>query len=81
MFFFHLDFGPPFYQKNKNKCDVLTNNLSESFNVINLLQRDKPIIIMFEWMRNYLMVRVATLKKKVEKYKGKIISCLNHLEH
>lgn len=31
-----------------SKCDVLMNNLSESFNATILLQRDKPIITMFE---------------------------------
>src|SRR4051812_11479923 len=29
-----------------SKCDVLMNNLSESFNTTILLQRDKPIITM-----------------------------------
>jgi len=33
------------------KCDVFMNNSSESFNATILLQRDKPIITMFEWIR------------------------------
>lgn len=41
----------PFY----SKCDILMNNLSDSFNATIFLQRDKPILTMFEWIRNYLM--------------------------
>ncbi|GAU09980.1 hypothetical protein TSUD_391720 [Trifolium subterraneum] len=52
------------------KCDVLMNNLSESFNATILLQRDKPIITMFEWIRTYLMGRFASLKQKCESYVG-----------
>src|SRR4051812_11816715 len=57
-----------------SKCDVLMNNLSESFNATILLQRDKPIITMLEWIRNYLMGRFATLKEKVDGYNGQIMS-------
>ncbi|XP_058752080.1 uncharacterized protein LOC131625205 [Vicia villosa] len=60
----------PFY----SKCDVLMNNLSESFNATILLQRDKPIITMFEWIRNYLMGRFATLREKVNAYKGYVMT-------
>jgi hypothetical protein len=60
----------PFY----SRCDVLMNNLSESFNATILLQRGKPIITMFEWIRTYLMARFATLREKVENYKGEIMS-------
>lgn len=38
----------PFY----SKCDVLMNNLSESLNAAGLMQQDKSIITMFEWIRN-----------------------------
>lgn len=55
------------------KCDVLMNNLSESFNATILLQRDKPLITMFEWIRTYLMSRFANLKEKSEKYQGTIM--------
>lgn len=60
----------PFY----SKCDVLMNNLSESFNATILIQRDKPIITMFKWIRNALMGKFATLREKVEDYKGDIMS-------
>ncbi|XP_058781151.1 uncharacterized protein LOC131655272 [Vicia villosa] len=57
-----------------SKCDVLMNNLSEFFNATILLQRDKPIITMLEWIRNYLMGRFATLREKVDGYNGQIMS-------
>ncbi|CAI8610184.1 unnamed protein product [Vicia faba] len=47
------------------KCDVLMNNQSESFNATILMQRNKPIITIFEWIRNYFMARFATLREKV----------------
>ncbi|XP_058781960.1 uncharacterized protein LOC131656219 [Vicia villosa] len=50
------------------------NNLSESFNATILLQRDKPILTMFEWIRNYLMGRFATLREKVDRYKGLVMA-------
>jgi hypothetical protein len=55
------------------KCDVLMNNLSESFNATILIQRDKPIITMFEWIRTYLMGRFASLKQKSESYMGTVM--------
>lgn len=57
-----------------SKCNVLMNNLNESFNGTILLQRDKPIITMFEWIRNYLMRSFATLREKVDGYKGLIMT-------
>ena len=50
------------------------NNLSESFHATILLQRDKPIITIFEWIKNYLMGRFVTLREKVDGYKGKIMT-------
>lgn len=55
------------------KCDVLMNNLSESFNSTILLARDKPIITMLEWIRSYLMGRFAALKEKLSKYPGNVM--------
>lgn len=57
-----------------SKYDVLMNNLSESFNAMILLQRDKPIITMFEWIINYLTSRFAKLREKVDGYKGQIMT-------
>ncbi|XP_057425855.1 uncharacterized protein LOC130719239 [Lotus japonicus] len=41
------------------KCDVLMNNLSESFNSTIILARDKPTLTMMDWIRTYLMGRHA----------------------
>ena len=55
------------------KCDVLMNNLSESFNSTILLARDKPIISMMEWIRSYIMSRFATLREKLNAYPGNVM--------
>jgi len=55
------------------KCDVLMNNLLESFNSTILLARDKPIIIMMEWIRTYLMSRFAKLREELDKYPGTVM--------
>jgi len=49
------------------------NNLSESFNSIILLARDKPIISMMEWIRSYIMSRFATLREKLNAYSGTVM--------
>ena len=38
-------------------CDCLANNLSESFNVMILETRDKPILVMLEWIRVRLITK------------------------
>ncbi|VFQ83552.1 unnamed protein product [Cuscuta campestris] len=48
------------------KCDMLTNNLSESFNKYILDAREKPILIMLEMIRTKLMKRLATKKKVMD---------------
>ncbi|WVY90142.1 hypothetical protein V8G54_035656 [Vigna mungo] len=55
------------------RCDVLINNLSESFNSTILLARDKPIITMMEWIRTYIMKRFATLREKAITYPGVVM--------
>ncbi|XP_014495097.1 uncharacterized protein LOC106757029 [Vigna radiata var. radiata] len=55
------------------RCDVLINNLSESFNSTILLARDKPIITMMEWIRSYIMSRFATLREKSNTYHGDVM--------
>jgi len=47
------------------KCDVLMNNLSETFNSTILIARDKSIIFMAEWIRTYLMNRISTIRSKI----------------
>ena len=55
------------------KCDLLLNNLSESFNSTILVDRDKPIITLFEWIRPYIMASFVTQKAKLERYKSEIM--------
>jgi len=56
-----------------SRCDVLMNNLSESFNSTILLARDKPIITMMEWIRTYLISRFAHLREKLTAYTGVVM--------
>ncbi|KAL4334057.1 hypothetical protein GQ457_07G008990 [Hibiscus cannabinus] len=56
-----------------SKCDMLLNNLCESFNKFILDARDKPIITMLEIIRTKIMQRIA--KKKVEADKWSTILC------
>ena len=55
------------------RCDVLMNNLYESFNSTILLARDKPNISMMEWIRSYIMSRFATLRDKLNAYPRNIM--------
>ncbi|KAK2405578.1 hypothetical protein QL285_054800 [Trifolium repens] len=56
-----------------SKCDVLMNNLSESFNATILVARDKPILTLCEWIRNYLMNRTSSSAKKLENWPHRIM--------
>ncbi|XP_061993412.1 uncharacterized protein LOC133711278 [Rosa rugosa] len=49
------------------KCDILLNNLSESFNAFTLPARVKPVISMFEEMRIKLMKRIHIRRDKMMK--------------
>lgn len=49
------------------KCDMLLNNCCESFNAKILEAREKPIITMLEWIREYLMTRLQEARDKAEK--------------
>jgi len=55
------------------RCDVLMNNLSESFNSSILIARDKPIITMMEWIRSYIMGRFASLRHKCSLYTANVM--------
>ena len=55
------------------KCDVLMNNLSESFNSTILQARDKPILTMVKWIRNYLMSRIVNSLVKLDKWKHNVM--------
>lgn len=47
-----------------NKCDVLVNNMSETFNSVILGPRGKPIVTMIEDIRGYLMERWVKNREK-----------------
>lgn len=55
------------------KCYVLMSNLSESFNSTILQARDKSILAMCEWIRNYVMNRVIISLVKLDKWKHNVI--------
>ncbi|XVF72527.1 hypothetical protein PTKIN_Ptkin12aG0128400 [Pterospermum kingtungense] len=54
------------------KCDVLLNNLCESFNIFILDTRDKPILSMLENIRCKLMKKFYMKRFVAEKYEGLI---------
>jgi hypothetical protein len=56
-----------------SKCDVLMNNLSESFNATILVARDKPILTLCEWIRNYLMNRTSASVTKLANWPHRIM--------
>ncbi|KAL8477002.1 hypothetical protein ACS0TY_029342 [Phlomoides rotata] len=57
----------------KSKCDMLLNNVCESFNANILDARDKSIITMLEWIREYLMKRLQKNRDIAsEKWKGQL---------
>lgn len=51
------------------KCDILLNNMCESFNNFILNAREKPVIEMFEMIRNLLMARYQGNREKTRKWK------------
>ncbi|KAL0404539.1 UNVERIFIED_CONTAM: hypothetical protein Sradi_2094700 [Sesamum radiatum] len=48
------------------KCDML-NNICESFNSNILEAREKPILTMLEWVREWIMTRLSDLRDRVRK--------------
>ncbi|KAG8379461.1 hypothetical protein BUALT_Bualt07G0090900 [Buddleja alternifolia] len=49
------------------KCDMLLNNLCESFNSSILEAREKPILTMLEWIKEYLMTTLTENRDKAKK--------------
>ncbi|KAG8369469.1 hypothetical protein BUALT_Bualt14G0016900 [Buddleja alternifolia] len=49
------------------KCDILLNNICEAFNSNILEAREKPILTMLEWIRQYLMIRLQKNRDMAEK--------------
>ncbi|KAI3451306.1 hypothetical protein Pfo_007971 [Paulownia fortunei] len=63
--FSHFNEGP--------KCDMLLNNICEIFNSNILDAREKLIITILEWIREYLMQRLQKNRDRAEaKWKGKL---------
>ncbi|XP_027156674.1 uncharacterized protein LOC113757758 [Coffea eugenioides] len=57
-----------FFSKH-TQCDMLVNNLCESFNAHILKARDQPIISMMEAIREYLMEKIQKRRAAMKKYK------------
>ncbi|KAL0285096.1 UNVERIFIED_CONTAM: hypothetical protein Sangu_2795100 [Sesamum angustifolium] len=54
-------------------CDMLLNNVCETFKACILEAREKPILTILEWIREYLMRRLQENKDRAaSKWKGKI---------
>ena len=54
------------------KCDILLNNLYESFNSVIMAAREKPILGMLETLRIYQMKRLRTKREWMKKRNDKI---------
>ncbi|KAJ4845161.1 hypothetical protein Tsubulata_018443 [Turnera subulata] len=54
------------------RCELLLNNLAESFNALILKARDKPIITLMESIQRLLMLRFVKKKKLIKENKEKL---------
>ncbi|GAA0165464.1 hypothetical protein LIER_39988 [Lithospermum erythrorhizon] len=61
------------------KCDILLNNLYETFNKQILVVRGKPIISLLEDMRQYINGRIRKQIAACHKYKGRICPLIQKL--
>lgn len=50
------------------KCDVVDNNMCETFNGVVLESRSKPIITMLEDIRQYVMTRIVVKRDYIRKW-------------
>ncbi|KAL8459223.1 hypothetical protein ACS0TY_036629 [Phlomoides rotata] len=61
------------YFSERSKCDMLLNNVCEAFNSNILFARDKAVITMLEWLREYLMKRLQKNRDiALVKWKGQL---------
>ncbi|KAG8374557.1 hypothetical protein BUALT_Bualt10G0007800 [Buddleja alternifolia] len=60
-----------------SKCDMLLNNVCESFNSSILEAREKPVITMLEWIREYLMTRLTENRDRETRRWGNKKVCPN----
>ena len=66
----------------RSKCDILSNNMSESFNHYINEARDKPIITMMKMIRRQLMDRYQEKREWVSKFPGPLCPRIfKHLEN
>lgn len=56
------------------KCDILQNNIAETFNSFVMEARGKPIITMCKIIQRMFMKRYMANKEGMEKYRGPICS-------
>jgi len=59
--------------KPNPQCDTLLNNMSEAFNSVIVVPRQKPIVSMMEDIRVYLMERWYKNREKSALYEGGIL--------
>ena len=52
------------------QCEVIDNNMCETFNGVMLEARNKPIITLLEDIRRYVMHRIVVKRAYVEKWRG-----------
>ncbi|KAL0351448.1 UNVERIFIED_CONTAM: hypothetical protein Scaly_1533500 [Sesamum calycinum] len=60
------------YFRCNAKCDILLNNMCESFNATIVEARSRPIVDMLETIRMMLMKRVYVKRDQIKKTKGKL---------
>lgn len=58
--------------QERTKCDMLLNNLCESFNSTLLYVRERPILTMLEEIRVYLMKMIVIRRESCEKWTGEV---------
>ncbi|XP_059629643.1 uncharacterized protein LOC132272530 [Cornus florida] len=56
--------------EDNSKCDLVVNNLAETWNVNIGDARDKPLITMLEWIRSYLMHRNQSRRQWIQNQTG-----------
>ena len=62
---------------SRSKCDLVVNNVSESFNKYIRLAREKPVITMLETIRKQLMRRLQKKKREDGFYLYPFLGTLN----
>ena len=58
------------YFRTTNKCDVVLNNMPETFNSVIVEARAKPLVTMLEEIRTYMMERWEKNKMRFQEISG-----------